>query len=115
MVEIRNYITTSGRNPVRQFILEMSEDAQYELLTILRRLEHGEVLHMPLVRSLSTLAHGLWEIRIRDVHGHVRIFYSMKVEGVVYLIHALRKKARTIPLKDKKLILKRVREIQAER
>ena len=115
MVEVRHYTTHRGRCPVREFIEEMPQDAQYELLAILRRLEQGETLHMPLVRSLSSVAHGLWEMRIRDREGHHRIFYYAGVSGVIYLLHALRKKTRTILLRDRNLIMKRVREINGAR
>ena len=100
---------------MREFIEEMPQDAQYELLTILRRLEQGETLYMSLVRSLATIAHGLWEIRIRDREGSLRIFYYAGMSGVLYLLHAVRKKTRTIPLKDRDLIVKRLQEIRGAR
>ena len=115
MIEVRHYISPRGRCPVREFIDEMPQDAQYELLAILRRLEQGETLHMPLMRSLASIANGLWEMRIRDRDGHLRIFYYAGVSGVLYLLHAVRKKTRTIPFKDRELIMKRVREFKAAR
>jgi phage-related protein len=108
---IRHYATNSGREPVREFILELAEETRFEVLTLLRRMESGEILPMPHSRSMASMAKGLYELRVRDAQGQVRIFYYTKVKNVVYLVHALRKKSQTIPDKDRLLILKRIREL----
>jgi phage-related protein len=115
MVGIRNYITASGRDPVREFLAEMSEEGRYEAITLLRRMESGEKISMPLARSLGSIAHGLWELRIRDAQGHFRLFYYTKISGVIYFVHAARKKTRVISPKDRKLILHRIRELNRSR
>ena len=115
MIEIRHYIIPNGRDPIRAFLLEMSEEGRYEAIVLFRRLELGEHLPMPFARSLGSIAHGLWELRIREVAGHVRLFYYTKFSGVIYVVHAVRKKARVITLKDKKVILSRIRDLQSRR
>lgn len=112
MAEIRHYTTVNGRDPIGAFLREMSEEGRYDAIVLLRRLEQGEHLPMPLARSLGSIAHGLWELRVRDVDGHVRLFYYTKFSGVIYVVHAVRKKTRVIALKDKKLILLRIRDLQ---
>jgi phage-related protein len=66
---------------------------------------------MPHSRSLSSMAHGLYELRVRDSQGNVRIFYYTKVHGALYIVHGLRKKTRVISDRDRALILKRIKEV----
>ena len=66
---------------------------------------------MPHSRSLSSMRHGLFELRIKDPEGIIRVFYYTKIHDSIFLLHALRKKSQTIPNKDKALILKRINEI----
>ncbi len=105
------YTTTGGREPVREFLQELPAETRFEILTLLRRIEGGEQVTMPHVRSMATMAHGLYEIRVRDVQGHVRVFYYTKIKGSIFLLHGLRKKGATISEKDRNLILKRIGEI----
>jgi phage-related protein len=96
---------------VREFIDELPLQTRIEVLTLLRRMENGEILPMPHSRSLASMAKGLYELRLRDVAGQVRIFYYTKIKDVIFLVHALRKKTRTMPEKDRILILKRLQEL----
>jgi len=114
IMRILHYSTSNGREPVKAFLAELPEDTRYEVITLLRRLETGEVLPMPYSRSMASIAHGLYELRIRDASGQVRVFYYTKIQGSIFLIHALRKKSRTISDKDRDLILKRIRELNSK-
>ena len=112
MSRLKRYTTASGGDPIDSFLKGLPPETRAEIFTLLRRLELGELLSMPHSRSMGTLAAGLYELRVRDKAGQVRVFYYTKVRNTIYLIHALRKKGRTIPDKDRKLILKRLREIK---
>lgn len=70
-------------------------------------MENGEILFMPHSRSLASMAHGLYEIRVRDLQGIIRVFYFTKIKNSIFL----RKKSRTISDQDRMLILKRIHEI----
>lgn len=96
---------------MKEFIAELPEETRYELISFLRRMESGEILPMPYSRSMASMAHGLYELRVRDAHGQVRVFYYTKIQGAIFLIHALRKKSKTIPDKERDLILKRIQEL----
>ena len=111
-MEIRQYQTPAGREPVREFLAELPDGAKNEIFTLLRRLEAGETLEMPHCRSLSSLAHGLYELRVRDAAGQIRLFYYTKLRGIIYLLHALRKTTRIISKQERKLILRRLRYIE---
>jgi phage-related protein len=111
-MKILHYSTSSGREPVREFVDELPLESRYEVLTLLRRIENGELLTMPHSRSMSSIENGLHELRVRDSQGIFRVFYYKKIKNLVFLVHALRKKSQTIPDKDRLLILKRIREIK---
>ncbi len=113
-MKILHYKTASGREPVKEFIAELPIDARFEVLTLLRRLEGGELLTMPQARSMSSMAHGLYELRVRDSQGSIRVFYYTKVRETIFLIHGLRKKSQTIGEQDRDLILKRIKEIRTK-
>lgn len=110
-IEILSYRTTVGRDPVQDFIAGLPMETREEVITLLRRLESGETLSMPSSRSLASLAKGLYELRLRDEMGQIRIFYYRKIRNIIYLVHALRKKSQTIPQHEGRLIIRRLREI----
>jgi phage-related protein len=110
-MQILHYSTKSGREPVKEFIESLPVDTRFEILALLRRMESGETLSMPHSRSLATIAHGLYELRVRDVNGQIRVFYYTKFKNYLFLLHALRKKSRTISAHERELIVKRIRQI----
>lgn len=55
---IFQYTTLAGRQPVKDFIDELPLESRYEILTLLRRLENGEVLGMPHARSMASMSFG---------------------------------------------------------
>ena len=110
-VTILHYSTPSGKVPVREFIEELPLETRYEVLSLLRRMESGEFLTMPHARSLASVVHGFYELRVRDFQGIVRVFYYTKIQGSIFLVHSLRKKSKTIPDKDRDLILRRIKEL----
>lgn len=112
-IKLLHYSTPSGKEPVREFIEELHFETRYEALSLLRRIEGGETLTMPHTRSLNSMAHGLYELRVRDAQGQVRVFYYTKIQGSIFLIHGLRKKSKTIADKDRELILKRIKELNS--
>ncbi|MBI4827762.1 MAG: type II toxin-antitoxin system RelE/ParE family toxin [Nitrospinae bacterium] len=74
-------------------------------------LERGVNLAMPASRNLSSIAHGLHELRFGDRAGQVRIFYYIKTGVAIYLLHAFRKKTREMPGKKIALALQRMKGI----
>ena len=110
-VKIRFYVTTAGRNPVEAFLRDCSKDVQHEFLDAVALLEQGKVLSMPLSRNLSSIFHGLHELRFKDRGGQVRFFYFIKKSDAIYMVHALKKKTQTIPIDEIELILRRIKEI----
>lgn len=110
-MRIKYYLTSSGRSPVEEFILALPKEIRLEFADAMSLLESGKKLEMPLSRNLSSIRPGLHELRLRDRVGHVRVIYFLKKAEAIYLIHAFRKKTQTISLKEKNLILKRLKEV----
>ncbi len=110
-MKIKYYLTSSGRSPVEEFILALSNKTQLEIIDALVLLESGLVLNMPLSRNLSAIRPGLHELRLKDPFGQLRIIYFIKKHDAIFIIHAFRKKTTTLPIKEVSLILKRLKEV----
>ena len=110
-MEIRYYATASGNSPVRRFVEEMPLGVQEDFFIAIDRLTGGEALGMPLSRPLSDIRHGLHELRLRERKNIYRVFYFIRRGDAIYLVHAMQKKTQTIPNKDRRLILRRLKEL----
>jgi len=110
-MKLKFYHTSSGRSPVEEFILELSKEVQADILDAMVKLEAGEILPMPLNRSLVSIHKRLYELRFKDRAGQVRVIYYFKKGDAAYVVHAFRKKTQVMPHKERKLILKRLKEI----
>ena len=110
-MKVLYYFTSGGRNPVRSFIEEQHKVLQAEIVDAISMLEDEKTLQMPLSRSLPDIHKGLHELRFKDRAGESRIVYYVKKKEAIYLVHAFKKKTRTMSKKDKALILKRLKEI----
>ncbi len=110
-MKILYYTTGSGNSPVRKFVEGLSQSLQEDFLVALDRLSHGETLDMPLSKPLFGIALGLHELRFKERRSIYRVFYFIKRGDAIYLVHAVQKKTDTIPDKDRRLILRRLKEI----
>lgn len=90
----------------------MGEKARREAGFLLGRIQGGEVLEMPQARALFSVAPGLYELRIREADKNWRVFYRVDQDRVL-LIHQINKTTRTLPDKDKKLIVSRLASYDA--
>jgi len=110
-MEIRYYATPAGNSPVRRFIEQMPRGIQEDFFSAIDRLRQGEHLDMPLSRPLYDIVMGLHELRFREKRTAYRVFYFIKKRDAIYLVHAIAKKTQKTPDKDRKLILRRLKEI----
>lgn len=110
-MKVRFYLSASGRSPVEEFIADASLDIRQKFLDAVNLLAQGKTLAMPLSRNLSSIHPGLHELRLKDRTGQMRVFYFMKKQDAIYVVHGIRKKTRRIPDKDIQLILKRLKEV----
>lgn len=110
-MDVQFYKTQFGNSPIEKFIVSMPSEVQEDLVFVLDRLVRGENLSMPLSRPLFDIALGLHELRFRSSPSIYRVFYFIKRGDAIYIVHAIQKKTQQIPSKDRRLILRRLKEI----
>jgi len=110
-MKVKFFTTARERSPVEEFFQALPKETRLEIADAITLLENGQKLAMPLSRNLASIRPGLHELRFRDKSGQVRMIYFLKGNDAIYFIHAFRKKAQHLPLKEINLILKRLREI----
>jgi phage-related protein len=110
-MKIKFYLKASGKSPVEGFLKECSLSVQSDFFDAINLLANGKNLSMPLSRSLANIHSGLHELRLKDQSGQYRVFYFIKKNDGIYLLHAFQKKTQELPKKEIELILKRIREI----
>lgn len=104
----RFYISQTGRNPVREWILELSSEDRQTIGKDIQKVEFGWPIGRP---HCALLGHGLWEVRSDlDNHRIARVIFCMG-EGYMILLHGFIKKTQKAPQQDIDLALKRKREV----
>lgn len=71
----------------------------------------GKKLNMPISRPLYSIAKGLHELRLSGKSGEYRVFYVIKVDDAIYVLHATVKKKQEIDKKTTELLRLRLRSI----
>ena len=71
----------------------------------------GKKLSLPISRPLHSIAKGLHELRLSDRSGEFRVFYLIKVNDAIYVLHAAQKKKQEIDKKTVELLITRMRSI----
>ncbi|MBI1908873.1 MAG: type II toxin-antitoxin system RelE/ParE family toxin [Deltaproteobacteria bacterium] len=110
-MKVKFFLLSSGRSPVEEFLREQSEEIRSNFVDATALLVSGQTLSMPLARHLSGIYPGIYELRMKDRNGQIRIFYFIKKGEAIYMLHAMRKKTREIPKRDIELVLKRIKEV----
>src|SRR4029078_2252231 len=104
----RFYISAIGRNPVREWILELSADDRHIVGKDIQKVEFGWPIGRP---QCAPLGHGLWEVR-SDLYSNriARVIFCVE-RGQMILLHGFIKKTQKAPKQDIDLALKRKREV----
>ena len=104
----RFYISQTGRNPVRDWILALSADDRQTIGKDIQKVEFGWPIGRP---HCAPLGHGLWEVRSDLADNRIaRVVFCMG-EGYMILLHGFMKKTRKTPQQDIDLALARKREV----
>jgi len=88
-----------------------SQELRSDFFDAVNLLAGGTSLAMPLSRNLSSIHHGLHELRLKDRAGQIRIFYYLKRDDAIYMLHAFRKKTQELPRREIDVALRRLKEI----
>jgi phage-related protein len=86
----------SARAAIRLF----PEDVRRELGKAIFDLQKGEILTMPLSRTMASIAPGAAELRIRDRSGSFRVLYYTRSARGILVFHAFVKKTHATPIHE---------------
>jgi len=102
------YCLASGREPVREWLKQLSPADRKRIGEDLYTLQLGWPTGMPLARKLEP---NLWEFRGRISNGIVRIFFAEENKALV-LLHGFVKKSQKIPAEELTLAKERLANIK---
>lgn len=101
------YQTSSGRQPVREWLLELNDEDRRTIGKDIQRLEFEWPVGMPACRPLGD---DLWEIRSTLSQGRIaRVLFAID-KGELFLLHGFIKKSRKTPPREIELARKRLQE-----
>jgi phage-related protein len=102
------YRQTSGKEPVREWLKELSAAERKIIGDDIRYLEFAWPIDLPLCRPLGE---GLWVVRSDSRNGRTARVIFCIFEGHAVLLHGFVKKTRKTPSDDLDLARRRRREI----
>ena len=110
IIEVLFYKTPGGKEPVREWMLQLDKDDRYIMGVDLKAVEFGWPLGMPLVRSMKNRDR-LWEAR-SNISGNriARVLFTVQDARMV-LLHGFIKKTQKTPKSDLDLADDRKREV----
>ena len=108
-LQARFYMAGSGRRPVREWLLGLSEEDRRVVGKDIQKVEFGWPIGMPYCRPLGD---GLWEIRSDLSGGRIaRVVFAI-IDGEMILLHGFMKKTQKTPAQELGLAKRRLKEIE---
>jgi len=101
---LHTYKSSSGRDLIMEYIDSLTEPERVDAFSVLECMENGE---------LDKIIFKQWEKKVYEVYfrKHNRIFYVVTDEENIYLLHACRKQKNQTEKADKKIVVKRAKEL----
>ena len=104
----RFFASESGRMPVREWLLRLTESERKLIGDDIRTAEFGWPVGMPICRAISSRK-GLWEVRTNLRGNRIARVLFCAYEGEMILLHGFIKKSQKTPKTDLDLAMKRMR------
>ena len=104
----RFFASDSGRMPVRDWLLSLSDEERKVIGDDIRTAEFGWPIGMPLCRPMKSHK-GLWEVRTNLAGGKIARVLFCAHEGEVILLHGFIKKTQKTPKADLDVAMKRMK------
>jgi phage-related protein len=104
--------TDAGREPVRDWLLELPKSDRRIVGEGLKQLEYGWPIGMPLCRALGS---GLFELRASLATRRIARVIVCLFENELYALHGFIKKSQKTPEADLKLARSRKRQLERAR
>ncbi len=105
-LKVRFFATDNGNEPVKEWLKELTKVERKTIGDDVKTVQFSWPLGMPLVKNIGN---GLWEVRSTIPNGIARILFVAKA-GEMILLHGMIKKTNKLPLHDKELALKRLKQ-----
>lgn len=107
-VKVVFYRTESGNEPVREWLLALSDKDRKIIGDDLQTLEFGWPIGMPVCRAITSRK-GLWEVRSRLTGGRIaRVLFCIVGDKMV-LLHGFIKKRQKTPPREIEIAVKRMK------
>lgn len=107
-LQARFYELSSGRKPVREWLLELPVEDRREIGKDIQKVEFGWPIGLPSCRPLGA---GLFEVRSDLLDGRIgRVIFSI-VKSEAVLLHGFIKKSQQTPNAELELARKRQKEL----
>ena len=102
--KLHHYFSNSGRNLILDYIKSLPEFEKIDGFSVLQCLENGEMDKIRFKR---------WEKKVYEVYFYKdnRIFYIVADGENIYLLHACRKQKNQTEKVNKKIVIKRAKEL----
>ena len=107
-VPVRFYRSSSGDEPARDWLRNLSAAGKKILGEDIATVQHGWPIGMPLVRKMEP---NLWELRSRLHDGIARTFFTMQGDEMI-LLHGFVKKSAKTPQDELAVARKRMKEVR---
>ncbi|NRA87512.1 MAG: type II toxin-antitoxin system RelE/ParE family toxin [Rhizobiales bacterium] len=105
-INARFYILDSGREPVRDWLLDLDQADRKIIGKNIMKVEFGWPIGMPYSRNLEK---GLYEVRCNITHGRIaRVLFCIDKNRMI-LLHGFIKKTQATPDKEKTIARKRMK------
>jgi phage-related protein len=109
LIPVAFWVSSMGREPVRDFLRELSKEDRKRFGENIRQLQFGWPIGMPLVRKMQD---GIWELRVSlPSKREARIFFATDNEKLV-LLHAFIKKAQKTLQTELALARQRLKDLK---
>jgi phage-related protein len=104
--EVFFFETAAGNQPVREFLLNRSEQDKKEIGSDILEVQRRFPVGLPLVDKISD---NLWEIRSHIPDGICRTFFTIHTHAII-LLHSFVKKTKKTPSKELEIAKRRLQE-----
>lgn len=106
--DVEFYKDRNGREPVPEFLDELQSGTRAKVVKLIKLLsEEGVFLKEPYTRQIRGK---LWELRVKDHLGHVRVFYFTFTGRKFVLLHGFLKKTDKTPVREIEVAEKRMKD-----
>jgi phage-related protein len=90
---------------------DLPPEMRADVFALFEELASGKRLGMPISRPLPFIARGLHELRLSGRAGEYRVFYVIRVQDAIYVLHATDKKTQRTDKRTIQIIKSRLRSL----